>query len=79
MQAKLPVLTVTDPNTDIGTIAEENGFGVKCISDNPEDFVSAVNILKSMNMPEMGEKAFAFMQREYTVDKSYKIITRLME
>lgn len=76
MQAKLPVLTVTDPNTDIGTIAEENGFGVKCISDNPEDFVSAVNRLKSMNMPEMGEKAFAFMQQEYTVDKSYEIITR---
>lgn len=79
MQAKLPVLTVTDPNTDIGTIAEENGFGVKCISDNPEDFVRAVHRLKSMNMPEMGEKAFAFMQQEYTVDKSYKIITRLME
>ena len=75
MQAKLPVLTVTDPNTDIGTIAEENGFGVKCVSENPQDFVRAVDRIKSMDMKKMGEKAFDYMNREYTVDKTYEIIT----
>jgi len=76
MQAKLPVLTVTDPNTDIGDIAEENGFGVKCISEKPDDFVNAVKRLSSMNMPEMGERAFDYMQQNYTVDKSYEIIMK---
>ena len=30
----MPVLCATDPNTDIGTIAEENGYGYWCESNS---------------------------------------------
>ena len=38
MQAKIPVLAVTDPNTDIGKVIVEGGFGWWCESNNVINF-----------------------------------------
>lgn len=73
-QAKLPVLTVTDPNTDIGTVVENNGFGVSCLSDNVDGFIKAVEKIKSADLPELGNNGFEYMNKHYTVKKSYEII-----
>lgn len=47
MQAKLPVLAVTDPNTDIGKVITEGGFGWWCESNNLVSFKKV--ILRSLN------------------------------
>lgn len=38
MQAKLPVLAVTDSNTDIGKVIVDGGFGWWCESNDEESF-----------------------------------------
>lgn len=42
MQAKLPVLAVTDPNTDIGKVIDEGGFGWWCESNDSIAFKNRV-------------------------------------
>lgn len=42
MQAKLPVLAVTDPNTDIGKVITEGGFGWWCESNDSITFKNRV-------------------------------------
>lgn len=78
-QAKLPVLTVTDPNTDIGEVVENNGFGVSCLSDSAEGFIKAVEKMKSADLPQMGINGFDYMNKHYTVKKSYEIIMSSVE
>lgn len=78
-QAKLPVLTVTDPNTDIGTVVENNGFGVSCLSDNVDGFIKAVEKIKSADLPELGNNGFEYMNKHYTVKQSYEIIMSSVE
>lgn len=43
MQAKLPILAVSDLNTDIGRIVEKNGFGWWGESNAVDEFVNIVN------------------------------------
>ena len=74
MQAKLPVLCATDKNTDISTIAEENGFGVRCISDNADGFINAVEKIKNSDLTAMGIKGYEYMLNNYTVEKAYETI-----
>ncbi len=78
-QAKLPVLTVTDPNTDIGAVVENNSFGVSCLSDNIDGFIKAVEKIKSADLPELGNNGFEYMNKHYTVKKSYEIIMSSVE
>lgn len=74
MQAKLPVLAVTDPNTDIGKVITEGGFGWWCESDDAEKFKAVVQKIKEVPLTDMGERAFAYLQKHYDVRNSYKII-----
>ena len=43
LENKMPVICATDVNTDIGKIAEENGYGYWCESVKPEDFTALVD------------------------------------
>ena len=74
MQAKLPVLCVTDKNTDVGRIAVENGFGWNCQSNDVSSFERAVDSALSANVAEMGKKAAEYMIEHYSVEKGAKII-----
>lgn len=77
MQAKIPVLSVTDEASDIGTIAEANGYGWRALSSSPEEFASKVkNICGRTDLKEMGEKAFAYLNEEYNAGKGCEIIRR---
>ena len=67
MQKSMPVLACTDPNTDIGKVIEEGGFGVWCESNLPEEFVAAVDRLCSRDMEAMGQAGFAYMNEHYNV------------
>lgn len=81
LEYKMPVLMATDINTDIGAIAEENGYGLWCENGDLEKFNLLVNELASdpVLRNEMGEKGYKFLQENYTVEKSYEIIMRHFE
>jgi len=76
LENKMPVLCATDVNTDIGRIAEENGYGFWCESVKPEDFTALVNQVLAANLVEMGEKGYSFMKNNYLVEHTYNAIMK---
>ena len=76
LEYKMPVLCATDPNTDIGRIAEENGYGFWCESVKPEDFTTLVDKILAADRKTMGEKGFEFLKANYLVQNTYDAIMR---
>ncbi len=78
MQNKLPIICATDNFTDIGTIASTNNFGFNCLTTDFETFIDhVVKLLNADLRSQMGENAFQYLQKEYSVEKSYqKIINK---
>lgn len=76
MQAKLPVLACTDPNTDIGKVIIEGGFGWWCESDNTETFEKIVSEILKAGTAAIGNMAYKYLQENYTVEKNYDLIQR---
>jgi len=64
MQAKLPVLACIDPNTDVGKVITEGGFGWWCESDDVEKFVSTVKELLKRELPSK-DKEFEYLMANY--------------
>ena len=76
LENRMPVLMATDVHTDIGTIAEENGYGLWCQNGDLDKFNSLLDIL-CLNQElrkEMGEKGFQFLMENYQVSQSAKKI-----
>lgn len=71
-----PVIAATDPNSDIGTIAQENGYGYWCESDSVEGFVEAVDRMLSSDIREMGEAGYRFYMNNYTIEHTYDAIVK---
>ena len=78
MSAKLPVLAVTDPNTDIGKTVVDGGFGWWCESNDSADFVKAVEEALKADISDMAEAEFGFLQKSYSSDNVYSIIRSLL-
>lgn len=81
LEYKMPVLMATDINTDIGRIAEENGYGYWCENGDVERFNHYVNNMANDSglLLEMGRKGYAYLSDNYTVIKSYNIIMKHFE
>lgn len=78
MQAKVPVLACTDPNTDIGKVIEEGGFGWWCESNDAVAFQSIVELACNSNLLKMGENAWRYLEKYYAAEIGYrKIIEHL--
>ncbi len=74
LEYKMPVICATDVNSDMGAIAEQNGYGYWCESKNPADFTSLVNKMLLSDMKLMGEKGYQFLCENYLVEHTYNII-----
>lgn len=77
MAAKLPVLAVTDPSTDLGKIIVEGEFGWWCESDNADRVVSYINEICSLStekMKLMGNKSYEYALSVYHVNDVYRKI-----
>lgn len=74
-----PVLAATDPNSDIGTIARDNGFGFCCESNNIEEFSKAVDDFIEADREEMGRKGWEFFKNNWSVENGYSIIMKHFE
>lgn len=71
MQAKLPVLACTDPNTDIGKVITEGGFGWWCESNDANAFCHRVQGAICANNKELGSKSFLYLQENYSAKIAY--------
>ena len=76
MQARLPILACTDPNTDIGDIISRGGYGWKCESDDPKTFAGLVSDILSADRASMGEAGYEYLQKHYTTSVAYDIIMK---
>ena len=76
LEYKMPVLCATDPNTDMGRIAEENGYGYWCESIKPEDFTALVDKMLASGREAMGEKGYQFLKKNYLVEHTYNAIVK---
>ena len=76
MQNAMPVLVVTDPNTDMGDIAEANDFGWKCLSNDVEAFKTKVTEIIKSDLVTKGRNSRKYMLDNYDVKDSYKIIMK---
>ena len=70
----LPVLAATDINSDIGKIAESNGYGFWCESRDVEDFNTILDKLLHSDLKAMGERGYKFLQDNYMVADLYRLI-----
>ena len=80
LEYKMPIISATDINTDIGTIAEKNGYGYCCESKYVESFTACVNkyITTPDTIRKMGERGYQFLLDNYQVDSTYqKIISHI--
>lgn len=76
LENRLPVVMATDVNTDIGKIAEENGYGLWCENGDLDKFNRLLEKLCTNPelREEMGEKGYNYMMQHYTVEQSYRLI-----
>lgn len=79
LQAKLPVLACTDPNTDIGKIIIDGGFGWWCKSNSVESFCQTIEKAQSADTQKMGQTAYEYLQEHYTAERGYNIIKNRLE
>ncbi|HOU67383.1 MAG: glycosyltransferase family 4 protein [Paludibacteraceae bacterium] len=77
----MPVLCATDRSTDIGTMAERNGYGIAAYSDDVSSFNAGLN--RFMENPEiikeMGERGYQFFKENYNPKNAYEIIIKHFE
>lgn len=76
LENKMPIICATDVNTDVGKIAEENGYGYWCESAKVEDFTDLVDKMLKSDRKAMGEKGYQFLKENYLVEHTYNAIMK---
>lgn len=76
LQAKLPVLACTDPNTDIGKIIIDGGFGWWCESNSVDGFVRTIDEIINSSTEQLGNIGYRYLNDNYNVEIGYDIIRR---
>lgn len=78
LEYKMPIIAATDIHSDMGSIAEQNGFGYWCESKNTEDFTACIN--RILQQPDkiktMGECGFQYLLDNYQVKHTYQAIVQ---
>lgn len=73
MEKGIPVLSCTDPNTDIGDIIEGNNFGWKCYSNNAKNVKKCIEMilnLDSNDLETIGKNGLTYLNENYRCDKN---------
>lgn len=74
MQAKIPVLACTDPNTDIGKVIVEGGFGWWCESDDVDAFGKCIE--KLANIDDVSDAEWNYLNTYYSTKTGYEIVMK---
>lgn len=76
MQAKLPVIACTDPNTDVGSVVKEGSFGWKCLSNSINEFDNVITQAIYSDLDQMGDNAMAYLKGNYSQKNAYDVIVK---
>ncbi len=76
MQAKLPVLAATDPNTDIGKVIVDGGFGWWCESNNAEKVKVLIQSAAASDNTTAKYNGWEYLKKHYSTEQSYGIIMK---
>lgn len=81
LEMKIPVISATDNNTDIGTVIEKNKCGYSVLSGDIVSMQKAIDEIVSNedDFNQMKENAWNLLQRDYMVDYSYGLIKNRLE
>lgn len=81
LENKMPVLIASDTSTDVGTIAEEHGYGLWAEHGDIAKFNQHLDKLCADETlrRQMGENGYRFLIQNYTVENSYNIIMKHFE
>lgn len=78
LENKMPVLCVTDTHSDIGRIAEANGYGYWCESNSVESFERVLEKMLHSDWKQMGVNGYEYLKQNYLVGNTYqKIISHV--
>lgn len=76
LENRMPVICATDPNCDMGTIAEDNHFGYYAPSNSVDAFTASVDKMLASDMERMGERGYEYLKANYSVDNTYNSIIK---
>ena len=76
LMEKKPIIAATDPNCDTGSIAETNGYGFWCPSNDVAAFTKTVDKLLVSDRQTMGEAGYQFYLDNYTAEHTYSQIVK---
>ncbi len=76
LEYSMPVIVTSDPNSDMGPIAQENGFGYWCQSNDVNAFTQCLNNMLASDIHEMGEKGYQYLCENYMIENTYSAIMR---
>lgn len=76
LMERKPIIAATDPNCDTGSIAEKNGYGFWCPSNQVELFTATVDKMLASDIEAMGERGYQFYLNNYTVQHTYNTIIK---
>ena len=71
-----PVVVASDPNCDMGPIAQQNGFGCWCESNNVAAFTNCIDKMLSSDIIAMGETGYEYLCKNYLVENTYNAIMK---
>lgn len=74
LEYKMPVLCVTDPNCDMGVMAEKNSFGFWVPSNDVVAFTVSVDRILSSDIKTMGNNGYQFLKDNFLVENTYNSI-----
>lgn len=76
LEMKMPVIAATDSNTDIGQVIEDNQCGYSVLSGDIKGMNDAIEKIYSdqNNYEQMKKNSWDLLQKEYTVEHSYRLI-----
>lgn len=66
MQVGLPVMACTDPNTDIGKVIVEGGFGWWCESDDQQAFAALIQQISSCMLQDKQVASIEYLAKHYS-------------
>ena len=78
LENSMPVLLATDVNTDMGCIAEKEGFGLWCKSGDVDKFMQNMDKMDASTIKSMGKKGYKYLIENYTVSNVADIIENII-
>lgn len=79
LMEKKPIIAATDPNCDTGSIAEANGYGFWCPSNDVASFTKTVDKMLVSDKQAMGKAGYQFYLNNYTVEHTFNQIVNHLQ